>query len=176
MALDADDIQGNIWREGEWVVARLQRKIGYAPEVVWKMLTDSVCLSQWLAPGTLEQERGGRVKLDFGNSGTPIDCRISACEPHCLLAYSWSAGDDPERPLVWELSPDGGGTILTLTLFLPDDELIAIACAGWDAHLEMLMAAMEGIRISFPAARFHESRSAFAELARKNWQPEWAER
>ncbi|WP_417567617.1 SRPBCC family protein [Marinobacter sp.] len=167
MAHDADDIQGSLWREGERVAARLQRKIGHTPEVVWKMLTDSVCLSQWLAPGTVDQERGGRVKLDFGNSGTPIDCQISACEPHRLLAYSWSAGGDPERPLVWELSPDVEGTVLTLTLYLPDDELIAISCAGWDAHLEMLMAALEGVSISFPAARFRASRSAFAELARK---------
>lgn len=167
MSREIDRIQGSIWREGTRVVARLQRKTEHAPDVVWRMLTDSVCLSQWLAPGSLEQKAGGRVKLDFGNSGTPIDCRISVCEPNRLLAYSWSAGDDPERPLAWELAPAGEGTVLTLTLSLPDDDLIAIACAGWDAHLEMLMAAMEGISISFPAARFRESRCAFAELARE---------
>lgn len=167
MSGECRDIHGDIRCDGSRICVTLHRELGHSPESVWKMLTDSVCLSQWLAPGVLEQEVGGRIKLDFGNSGTPIDCRIKAFEPNRLLSYSWSAGEDPERPLTWELREYRGGTLLSLTLLLPNDHLLAISCAGWDAHLEMLMAALEGISIHFPATRFREARMVFAELLKQ---------
>ena len=167
MSGNEEIIAGKVRREGDRVLVRLERETGHLPERVWQMLTDSVCLAEWLAPGKLDARLGGRVQLDFGNSGTPIDCRISACEPHRLLAYSWSAGEDPERPLRWELAPEGDGTRLSLTLLLPDDHLVPIACAGWDAHLEMLMAALEGISIHFPAGRFRAARSYFEQCLKE---------
>lgn len=167
MSAEHEVIKGSLALQDGRVTARLERVTDHSPELVWKMLTDSVHLASWLAPGTLDTRTGGRVQLDFGNSGTPIDCRISACEPHRLLAYSWSAGDDPERPLRWELVPEGDGTRLSLTLLLPDDHLVPIACAGWDAHLEMLMAALEGISIHFPAGRFRAARSYFEQCLKE---------
>jgi len=163
-------IEGDLSRQGDRVEIQLERQIDHPPARVWEMLTDSVHLARWLAPGVLEQRTGGRVQLEFGNSGTPIDCHIRAFEPPRLLAYSWSAGDDPERPLTWELDPlegSGDATRLRLTLSLPNDELVPIACAGWDAHLEMLMAALEGISIHFPAERFRQARVVFSALAKE---------
>lgn len=162
--MDQETIEGQLAQVNGRVTATLVRALDHSPEAVWRMLTDSVCLAQWLAPGVLEAKPGGRVQLDFGNSGTPIDCEITACEPNRLLAYSWSAGDAPERPLEWRLEPEGEGTRLTLTLLLPDDELVPIACAGWDAHMEMLMAALEGISIHFPADRFRRARARFESI------------
>lgn len=164
MTGDQASISGELRCDAKTVTARLERELAHAPETVWHMLTDSICLADWLAPGTLEARRGGRVKLDFGNSGMPIDCLITECHPYRRLAYSWSSGDAPVRPLVWELTPGDGVTHLSLTLVLPRDELVPIACAGWDAHLEMLMAALEGIRIHFPATRFREARARFESL------------
>lgn len=163
-------IEGDLTLQGDRVEIQLERQIDHSQARVWEMLTDSVHLARWLAPGVIEQRPGGRVQLEFGNSGTPIDCHIRACEPPHLLAYSWSAGDDPERPLTWKLDPLGGSgeaTRLRLTLSLPNDELVPIACAGWDAHLEMLMAALEGISIHFPADRFRQARAVFSELAKE---------
>lgn len=165
MGNDGSIIEGEITKYDERVSVKLERRIDHAPETVWRMLTDSVHLGQWLAPGSMEPREGGRIQLDFGNSGTPIDCHIRAWEPNRLLAYSWSAGNDPERPLTWTLTPTGQGTLLSLTLSLPDDDLVAISCAGWDSHLEMLVAALEGISISFPAARFREARAVFQRMA-----------
>ncbi|KAA1175908.1 ATPase [Marinobacter salinexigens] len=167
MAMNEPGIGGLIEKTGDRVRVQLERETGHAPEQVWQMLTDSVYLGQWLAPGSLEPREGGRVQVDFGNSGTPIDCLIQAWQPNRLLAYSWSAGDTPERPLTWELIPRGQGTLLTLTLSLPLDGLVAISCAGWDSHLEMLMAALEGISISFPAARFRQARSVFERMVQE---------
>lgn len=167
MGMNEPGIGGLIRKTGNRVLVRLERETEHAPEQVWQMLTDSVCLGQWLAPGSLEPRKGGRILVDFGNSGTPIDCHIQAWEPNRLLSYSWSAGDAPERPLTWELRPLDEGTLLALTLSLPLDDLVAISCAGWDSHLEMLMAALEGISISFPAARFREARSVFERMVQE---------
>ena len=167
MSGDEAIISGQVRCEAGRVRVQLEREIDHPPEAVWRMLTDSVCLADWLAPGTLDARNGGRVQLDFGNSGMPIDCRITECRPNRRLAYSWSSGDAPERPLIWELASEDTGTRLSLTLLLPQDELVPIACAGWDAHLEMLMAALEGISIHFPAARFRAARSHFEKLLKE---------
>ena len=53
-----------------------------------------------------------------------------------------------------ELGATEGGIQLVLTLRLPSGEDIAKACAGFDAHLEMLAAALEGVPIRFPVDFF----------------------
>ncbi|WP_404364803.1 SRPBCC family protein [Marinobacter sp.] len=158
---------GALSPEKNRVRVRLEREFDHDTERVWTMLTDPACLANWLAPGTIDLQPGGEVKLDFGMSGTPIDSRVRAIRTGRLLEYSWSAGDDPERPLRWELEPVPGGTRLSLTLLLPHDHRVALSSAGWDAHLEMLAAALEGISIHFPADRFREARAAFTELAQQ---------
>ncbi|SDW12748.1 Uncharacterized conserved protein YndB, AHSA1/START domain [Marinobacter mobilis] len=147
------------------VQARLKRQLGHSVEQVWAMLTEERLLPLWLAPGQIEPCLGGRAQIDFGNSGCPIDSTLTRYNPPWQLAYSWSHGQQPVRPVTWELQENSDGTRLTLTLDLPDDDHVAIACAGWDAHLEMLMAALEGIAIHFPTGRFQQARQAFSKLA-----------
>jgi uncharacterized protein YndB with AHSA1/START domain len=107
---------------------------------------------------------GGRVHIDFGDSGVVIDSTVLAFDPPQLLAYSWSSGDEPERPLRWELGTVDGGTVLTLTVLLPAQEDIAKACAGFEAHLDMLAAALEGVPIRFPFERYVAARRAYQEI------------
>jgi hypothetical protein len=54
-----------------------------------------------------------------------------------------------------------GGTRLSLTVSVPQNEDIARACAGWEAHLMMLLAAIEGVPIKFPFERFKNTREAY---------------
>ena len=48
-----------------------------------------------------------------------------------------------------------------LTLRIPDGEDIARSCAGWEAHLQMLLAAIEGVPIKFPFDRFKATRESY---------------
>ena len=139
----------------------LERRIQHAPAVVWRMLTQPAALPQWLAPGTVEARVGGRATLDFGESGATIDSTVRACEPERLLVYSWSSGDGPERALSWSLTPIAEGTLLRLTLRLPEGEDGPKSAAGWDAHLEMLLSALEGVPVRFPVDHFLAMRDWF---------------
>ena len=141
--------------------ARLDRFLEHDQAAVWAMLTEPDKFVEWLAPGAIELRTGGAAKLNFTDSGTVIDSVVSACEPPRLLEYSWSGPGEPERPVRWEAIAADGGTQLTLTLRVPDDEDIARACAGWEAHLMMLLAAIEGVPIKFPFERFQATREAY---------------
>jgi len=139
----------------------LERTFEQPPSSLWSQLTHPAKLPQWLAPGEIEPRVGGVARLDFGVSGAVIDSMVTAFEPHRLLEYSWSAPDEPTRPLRWEIIPAGRGSRLRLILRVPAGEDAARAAAGFEAHLEMLAAALEGVPIKFPFETFKAAREAY---------------
>lgn len=160
--MDHGDIQvGRLRRLDDGFEGCIERLITHDRDAVWRMLTEPQGLAQWLAPGTIELRPGGGVHIDFADSGTTIDSTVLAVDPPQLLAYSWSSGNEPQRPMRWELYPADNGTRLILTLRLPAEEDAAKACAGFDAHLEMLAAALEGVPIRFPFDHFLKTRQAY---------------
>jgi uncharacterized protein YndB with AHSA1/START domain len=157
-------VSGRIQRLAEAWEGRLERWVGHDRETVWRMLTEPQQFVQWLAPGSIELREGGRVHIDFGDSGVVIDSTVLAFDPPRLIAYSWSSGTEPERPLRWDLAAASEGTALTLTMRLPAQEDIAKACAGFEAHLDMFAAALEGVSTRFPFERYLAARHAYQEL------------
>jgi uncharacterized protein YndB with AHSA1/START domain len=155
---------GTVKRVENCFEARLERTLEHDQAAVWKMLTDASLLPQWLAPGELSLSKGGPAKLNFPESGTNVESIVTDVDPPRLIAYSWSSPGQPDRPLRWEAIAVNGGTQLSLTLRIPDNEDIARTCAGWEAHLEMLAAAMEGVPIKFPFERFKAAREAYRAL------------
>jgi uncharacterized protein YndB with AHSA1/START domain len=138
----SDAETGRVLDLGDRLEARLERIIEHDRRAVWRMLTEPQALVNWLAPAEIDARKGGHIHIDFPESGAIIDSRISEFDSPGLLAYSWSSGAEPDRPLRWQLESLGTETRLALTLRLPHDEDIAKAAAGWDAHLEMLLAAL----------------------------------
>ena len=134
---------------------------GHGRNEVWKMLTDSASLAQWIAPGTVEPRVGGAVRIDFKDSGIVIDSKVTEFAPEQALAYSWSSGNEPQRPLRWALTPSASGTHLALTVGVPAGEDAAKACAGFEGHLEMLAAALEGVPIKFPFETYMKARTGY---------------
>lgn len=163
MTAEASEL-GAIRRVGNTFEATITRTFDHDQPTLWAMLTDEAELPLWLAPGHLELRRGGEAKLNFPESGINVDSLISAIEPPRMIEYSWSSPGQPLRPLRWEIAPDAGGVRLTLVLSIPDNEDIARTCAGWDAHLDMLAAALEGVPIKFPFERFKAAREAYKAL------------
>lgn len=155
---------GSIRRIEGYVEARLERLLEHERKTVWSALTEPARLVEWLAPGEIALVEGGKAKLNFTDSGIVIDSRVSAIEAPRLLEYSWSGAGEPLRPVRWELHQEAGATRLVLTLRIPAGEDWARACAGWEAHLEMLAAALEGVPLKFPFPRFKEMREAYKTL------------
>ncbi len=143
----------------EGVLQRLYA--GRGREEVWGMLTESAGMAQWLAPGTVELRQGGAVKIAFVDSGITIDSKTLECVPGRVLAYSWGSDGEPQRPLRWTLEEVEGGTRLLLTVRIPAGEDPAKACAGFEGHLEMLAAALEGAPIRFPVDLYLRARAEY---------------
>jgi uncharacterized protein YndB with AHSA1/START domain len=131
---------------------------------MWAMLTDPDKLVEWLAPGDIELREGGQAKLNFTDSGIVIDSTVTSFEPEQVIEYSWSGPGEPLRPLRFEVDSTADGCRLTMTLRTPSDEDIARSCAGFEAHLMMLLAALEGVSIKFPFERFLETREAYNKM------------
>ncbi len=161
---DANDQLGTIDKCDGYYKATLTRFIDHDQETVWNMLTDPSLLVEWLAPGSIDMKKGGMAKLNFVDSGIVINSLVTEFSPPHLLEYSWSSPGEPVRPIRWENTVHNGRTALTLTLNVPDEEDVARACAGWEAHLMMLLAALENVSIKFPFERFQTTRNAYNEM------------
>lgn len=156
---------GVIQRLGDTIQVTLTRDFDHPVAAVWALLTETARLPEWLAPGEIEPKVGGRARLDFVDSGTVIDSQVSAFEPGTLLEYSWSGPGEPLRPVRWALeATPPEASRLTLTLGSPAGEDAGRSAAGWEAHLEMLAAALEGVPIKFPFERFKAARDAYRAL------------
>lgn len=153
---------GTITRDGKGYQGRLERHFDHSAAEVWRMLTEPQPMAQWLSAGTIEQHQGGKVRIDFIDSGTVIDSTVTAFDAGRVLEYSWSSGNEPQRPLRWTLTPTAGGTQLVLTVGVPEGEDAAKACAGFEGHLEMLAAALEGVPIKFPFEVYVKARTGYA--------------
>lgn len=151
----------------------LVRDLPHSVERVWAFLTEPQHLPLWLAEGQVSASPGGMARLDFGQSGSPIDSPVTEAIAHQALDYSWSGPGEPVRPLRWRLRAVGPDeTRLLLSVTTPDADDPARALAGWDAHLEMLAAALEGVPIKFPFDHFQAVRAALtAELHEAELQP-----
>ena len=93
-------------------------------EQVWRAITDSATLAEWMFPNDFEPRVGHQFtfqvppnpKMNF--EGLTVRCEVLQCEPPNgigggLLAFSWSAGGAVENTQVsFRLEPDGNGTRL----------------------------------------------------------------
>ena len=160
--IDAPEAPGRITRRVDAIEITLIRHLDHAAAAVWTLLTDPARLPEWLAPGEIEPRVGGRARLDFVDSGTVIDSAVTAFEPGTLLEYSWSGPGEPLRPVRWSLDIEGPQACrLTLTLTTPAGDDAGRGAAGWEAHLDLRAAALEGVPIRFPFERFKAARDAY---------------
>jgi uncharacterized protein YndB with AHSA1/START domain len=91
------------------------------PERVWRSLTDSAALAQWMFPNDIQPRVGhhftfkvpGNPKVGF--DGLTVRCQVLECDPPARLVFSWSAGGPVENTQVtFRLQPEGQGTRLFL--------------------------------------------------------------
>lgn len=82
-------------------------------EKVWQALTDPAFLSRWLMPANFEAKVGFRYSLQ--NESYRITGEVLESDGKSRLVYTWEDGESDQPSVVsWNLTPDGGGTRLTL--------------------------------------------------------------
>ena len=83
---------------------------------VWRALTDSVELSEWLMPNDFQPVVGHRFKFTTeprpGFDGI-VQCEVKAVQPERRLTYTW-VGGGIDTVVDWTLAPHGTGTSITL--------------------------------------------------------------
>jgi uncharacterized protein YndB with AHSA1/START domain len=94
----------------------MERVFDYPPDRVWRALTDSSALADWLMENDFQPVLGHeftfRTKPAPGFDGI-VRCRVTVLDPPKRLAYTWGSGDF-ETLVTWTLEASGERTRLRL--------------------------------------------------------------
>jgi uncharacterized protein YndB with AHSA1/START domain len=124
----------------------VEREIAHPPEKIWRALTQSHLIGEWLMNNDFKPEEGHRFSLaaDWGG----VDGEVRSVVPNQTLSYSWET-KDLASVVTWTLTPTASGTRLRMeqTGFQPDQRSYRQgAVVGWKrffARLEEVLARMD---------------------------------
>jgi uncharacterized protein YndB with AHSA1/START domain len=123
----------------------IEREIAHAPEKLWRALTQSHLIAEWLMRNDFAPSVGHRFHLT-GDWGGVLDCEVLAVEPHETLSYTWNfKHEDPAYDLrsvvTFALTPTQSGTLLRMEQsgFRPNQkQALGGAFAGWTQFFDKL--------------------------------------
>jgi uncharacterized protein YndB with AHSA1/START domain len=124
-----------------------------SPGIVWKYLTTSDLMAQWLMKNDFELVLGGKFMfkanpypdLDFDGN---VYCEILEIDPLKKLVYSWKSGEakgkiNVDSIVTWILISKNGGTELILEHSgfdaLINEKLFQAMNKGWDENVRVKM-------------------------------------
>jgi uncharacterized protein YndB with AHSA1/START domain len=128
----------------------IERVFSHPPEKLWRALTESPLVAQWLMNNDFEPVVGRRFQLrsePVPNWNGIIDCEVLIVEPLKRLSYTWSSLGLGSIVL-FTLAPADGGTHLRMehSGFGPDqDRAYQGANYGWQRFLGTLERVVGGI-------------------------------
>lgn len=123
----------------------VEREIPQPAARIWKALTQSHLISEWLMNNDFKAEIGHKFKLR-GEWGGVLDCEVLAIDPERSLSYAWDHdNDDPlyalKSVVTYTLTPTATGTHLRVEQagFSPEQkQAYGGAHAGWKNFLTKL--------------------------------------
>lgn len=134
----------------------VERLLPHAPEKVWRALTQSHLLDDWLMKNDFQPMVGHR--FNFRSTPMPhwngiVDCEVLEVEPHSRLTYRWNASGDEaatgvKTVVTWTLTPVGSGTQLRMEQagFRPNETAnYQGAKYGWERYLAALENVVAGL-------------------------------
>ncbi len=113
--------------EGGEATIVLRRQLAHAPERVFASITSPDELSQWLmcSSASIEVRLGGRVELVSGPAQFHVTGVVLEWDPPRAYAHEWNVAPVQHMPrgeraiFRYELAPQHGGTLLTVTYRRP---------------------------------------------------------
>jgi uncharacterized protein YndB with AHSA1/START domain len=131
----------------------VERMIPHPPEKIWRALTQTALLEDWLMKNDFTPTLG--AKFTFRTQPMPhwngvVECEVLVVEPHQRLSYSWNAagGKNLRTTVTWTLAAVPGGTQLRMEQsgFEPqDDNNYKGAAYGWQRNIEALEKVVAGL-------------------------------
>src|SRR5271157_5156123 len=128
----------------------IEREMPHPPEKIWRALTESSLITEWLMSNDFQPVIGHKFTL----RSTPmpswngiIDCEVLTVEPHSRLSYSWGSlglGSVVD----WTLTPTKSGTLVRMEQsgFRPDqDANYKGASYGWQKFIGNLERVVGGV-------------------------------
>jgi uncharacterized protein YndB with AHSA1/START domain len=94
----------------------IERVFPHRPEKLWRALTESPLLAQWMMKNDFEPVVGRKFQFraDPGpNWNGIVDCEVLIVEPNRSLTYNWGVGGSEsglQWVVQWTLTPAEGGT------------------------------------------------------------------
>ena len=94
---------------------RRELKFPRAPETVWRALTNSAALAEWMYPNDFEPRVGHRFTFRVPpkpqlENGLVVRCEVVTCVPPTELAFTWVVDDFLDTRVSYRLEADGDGT------------------------------------------------------------------
>jgi uncharacterized protein YndB with AHSA1/START domain len=116
----------------------IEREMPHPPEKIWRALTQSPLIEEWLMKNDFQPVVGHRFnfRADWG----AVDGQVQAVEPNKTLSYTWGAFG-LESVVTWTLTPTSTGTHLRMehSGFGPDQEqAYKGATYGWQGFFGAL--------------------------------------
>ena len=130
----------------------MERTMPHPPEKIWRALTQSSLIAEWLMENDFEARLGARFQFrakPMGNWNGVVDCEVTAIEPPRRLVYTWKGGAVQnlgygtalDSVVEWTLTPVPGGTRVRMehSGFGPQNaSAYETMTGGWPRVLERL--------------------------------------
>ena len=129
----------------------VEKEFPHPPQKVWRALTESSLIEQWLMKNDFQPVAGHSFNLRMDpvpNWNGVIDCKVLAVEPGKTLSYTWGAFG-LESVVTWTLTPTDAGTHVRMEhsgFPLNQDAAYKGAQYGWQnfiGNLERVVAGLE---------------------------------
>lgn len=126
-------------------------------EQVWRALTDSASLAEWMYPNDIQPRVGHQFTFrvppnpKVGFDGLVVRCEVLECEPPNRLTFSWSALGLVDSRVSFRLELDGDGTRVLFEHSGFDvaqpgtDQAFRGAEFGWTKMLKQLLTVVAGM-------------------------------
>lgn len=99
----------------------IDKTLPYPPSRIWRILTQSEMIAQWLMPNDFQPILGHKFHFQtkpMGKWDGVVHCEVLAIEENRFLRISWVGGSDDNMDygsrlvseLTWTLTPEGDGT------------------------------------------------------------------
>lgn len=98
----------------------VERIFPHPPEKLWRALTESTLLAQWMMANDFAPVVGHKFQFHAEpkpNWNGVVDCEVLIVEPLRRLSYHWGTGeaaDGMQWRILWTLTPADGGTHLRM--------------------------------------------------------------